>query len=133
MTFHSRRSRLSAFLIVLGLLPWAGCQTHPGPPADADFQRAVVDQAGPVLVKFGAEWCGPCRALDPQLDRLESDWRGRLTVIRIDIDEQPELASHYSVSSIPRMLLFRDGEVVGDRLGMMDSEALSAWVEPHLR
>ena len=67
------------------------------PPDDAWFQAAVVNQPEPVLVKFGAEWCGPCRMLDPELSELGNSMRGLAQVVRIDIDKRSELARHYGV------------------------------------
>jgi thioredoxin 1 len=99
------------------------------PPDDAWFQAAVVNQPEPVLVKFGAEWCGPCRMLDPELDQLAEQRRGQLDVVRVNVDQRASLAQHYGVSSIPRLLLFRHGQVVADRVGYVDQSQLQQWVD----
>ncbi|HVX12680.1 MAG TPA: thioredoxin domain-containing protein [Pirellulales bacterium] len=96
------------------------------PPSDQWFQTTVVDQAAPVLVKFGAPWCGPCRMLDPELDKLEKS--GQVNVVRIEIADHPELARHYGVTSIPRLLLFEHGNVRADRVGYANSEQLQSWI-----
>jgi thioredoxin len=99
-----------------------------GPPNDAWFESAVIAQHEPVLVKFGAEWCGPCRMLEGQLDQFSQAARGRVAVVRIDVGRHPELARHYGVSSIPRLLLFDHGRVIGDRVGYANHQQLESWV-----
>jgi len=101
------------------------------PPDDMWFQARVVDQGNLVLVKFGADWCGPCRMVDKELDKL----RGRvpsLDIVKIDVDEKPHLASHYGVSGIPRLILFRQGQVKASRSGAVPVSELEKWVHPHL-
>jgi len=80
------------------------------------------------VVKFGAEWCGPCRKLDPELTRLASSLSGRGSVVRIDVDQHRDLARHYGVSSIPRLIVFYHGQVLADRVGYADHNQLCAWV-----
>lgn len=103
---------------------------HPEPPTDPWFQAEVVrpSESRPVLVKFGAEWCGPCRAMEPQLDKLDSQLAGALRVVRIDVDERPSLSEHYGISGIPRTLVFRNGQVVGDRVGYLSTDVMRSWV-----
>ncbi len=103
------------------------------PPDDAWFQRAVISRSEPVLVKFGADWCGPCRMLDPELDQFSKKAQGRVAVIRVDVASHPDLARHYGVSSIPRLLLFRDGQVLADRVGYVDHQHLQDWVTSYAR
>jgi thioredoxin len=101
----------------------------PGPPQDDRwFQSTVVDRMEPVVVKFGADWCGPCQMLDPELDQLERSMGGLVSVVRVDVDKHRDLAQHYGVSSIPRILLLRNGHVVGDRVGYADHQQLQKWV-----
>lgn len=81
-----------------------------------------------VLMKFGATWCPPCRKIDRELIQL--DRMGLpLTIKKIDVDEQPELAERYRISSIPRLILIRDGRKIGDKTGFMTSSELSSWIE----
>ena len=101
---------------------------YPAPPKDGWFQETVIDAHEPVLVKFGAEWCGPCRSLDPVLDNLAEAAHGRMSVVRINVDEHHDLARHYGVSSIPRLLLFNHGKVIADRVGYSDENQLKNWI-----
>lgn len=124
-------SKLNALVLILVAI--AGCwiishPQHAEPPDDHWFQSAVVEQPGLVVVKFGAEWCGPCRMLDPELTRLAGSLGGRGSVVRINVDQHRDLARHYGVSSIPRLLVFDHGQVVGDRVGYANHQQLYAWV-----
>jgi thioredoxin 1 len=99
------------------------------PPNDAWFQTAVIDRHEPVLVKFGANWCGPCRAMEPELSRFSASHGGSVGVVQVDVDQHRNLAQHYHVSSIPRLFLFQSGKVIADRVGFMDAKQLDAWVQ----
>ncbi len=80
--------------------------------SDATFEADVLKAASPVLVDFGAEWCGPCRRLDPILGELALEWQGRVRVVRLDIDESLQTAMRYGVLSVPTLILFREGRPV---------------------
>ncbi|MDZ4852496.1 MAG: thioredoxin family protein [Pirellulaceae bacterium] len=97
-------------------------------PNDPWFQSEVVNQSTPVLVKFGAQWCGPCRAMEPTLEELTKTMRGKIAVVDIDVDEHPKLAEHYRVLSIPRLFLFDHGEIIGNRVGALDLKELESWI-----
>ncbi|HEX3870260.1 MAG TPA: thioredoxin family protein [Pirellulales bacterium] len=114
VTFHS-----SGFGLVPGF----------SEPDDSWFHSAVLERSQPVVVKFGASWCGPCRMIEPELDRLASS--GRVAVVRVDVDRNRELARHYRVSSIPAVFLFHHGSVVAHRVGYADSNELKKWVSQH--
>jgi thioredoxin 1 len=101
---------------------------YPAPPDDQWFRASVIDRPEPVLVKFGAEWCGPCRNLDPELDKLAEAAHGRMSIVRVNVDEHRELASHYGVSAIPRLLLFHNGKVIADRVGGSNEKQLENWI-----
>lgn len=102
------------------------------PPDDLWFQAKVIDSRGVVLVKFGAEWCGPCQMMHKELERLQVLRGGAVTVLEIDIDEKPELARHYGVRGIPDTVLFMDGTYRARLVGSRSAEDLDDWVAPYL-
>jgi thioredoxin 1 len=95
-----------------------------------DFEDQVLRAKEPVLVDFSARWCGPCRALAPALDELARDVAGRARIVKVDVDENPDLARRYDISSIPCLVIFRDGREVRRIVGLMPkariAEALDA-------
>jgi thioredoxin 1 len=95
---------------------------------DKWFEQHVYQEPGPVLLKFGAEWCPPCRSLDANLRALESTIGSRVKIVRVDIDQHPELASTFGVRSIPHSFVLYQGRIVDERLGGMDQAALQKWV-----
>jgi thioredoxin 1 len=78
---------------------------------ETDFERLVLESTRPAVVDFTASWCGPCRALAPVIEGLASDYLGRVTVAKVDIDDNPELAARYGVRSVPTVMLFAEGGV----------------------
>ena len=79
--------------------------------SDSDFASTVLQSSQPVLVDFSAEWCGPCRAIEPVMEALASEYAGRVTVARVDIDSSPQLAGRYGVRSVPTVMIVANGEV----------------------
>ena len=99
---------------------------------DESFRQDVLEAPGPVLVDFWAEWCGPCKAVAPILDELARDYAGKLTVAKVDIDENPMTPNEYAVRGIPTMLLFRDGKLLDQKVGAMPKSALKDWIAGQL-
>ena len=91
---------------------------------DATFDSDVLASDKPVLVDFWAEWCGPCKMVAPFLDELAADKAGKLTVAKVNIDENPEIARRYQIMSIPTMSVFAGGEVVKSIIGAKPKAAL---------
>jgi thioredoxin 1 len=97
--------------------------------SDASFEADVLNSSQPVLVDFWAEWCGPCRVLGPTLEELAGELGDRLSVVKVNIDENPEAPARYGVRSIPTMILFKDGAPVATQVGAAPKSLLKEWVE----
>ena len=103
------------------------------PSGDEWFENAVTKSSRPVLVKFGADWCGPCRHMEKVLDDLESKVAGKVKIVRINVDDKPQLAAHYGVSAIPRFFVIKDGKVVASRVGgFADAQQTKSWLDQQL-
>ena len=102
---------------------------HPVAISDASFDIEVVKADKPVLVDFWAEWCGPCRMIGPFLEELATDMAGKLTVAKVNIDENPQTPMKYGVRGIPTMILFKDGQVAATKIGALPKSKLYEWVE----
>jgi len=95
----------------------------------ATFEAEVVKSAIPVVADFWAEWCGPCRMIAPVLKELARDYKDRLKVAKINVDEQPDLASRYGIQSIPTLLFFKGGEMVRQQIGAVPRAVLEKIVK----
>jgi thioredoxin 1 len=99
---------------------------------DASFDADVLKAGKPVLVDFWAEWCGPCRAIAPALEDIAGDLKEKLTVAKINIDENPGTPSKYNVRGIPTLILFKNGQVAAMKVGALPKNKLQEWVEQAL-
>ena len=104
----------------------------PVPVTDGTFEELVVDADQPVLVDFWATWCGPCRQIAPILDELATELDGKLTIRKLDVDENQNTAMAYGVYSIPTLLLFKGGEPVVRVTGFRPKEQIVSQLKPHL-
>jgi thioredoxin 1 len=95
------------------------------------FQTEVLDSSDPVLVDFSAVWCGPCKMLDPIVKQLAGEWDGKVKVVKIDADANPDIVMKYSVMGIPTLLFFKGGEVQERVTGYMPKDKLVAKFSPH--
>jgi thioredoxin 1 len=91
---------------------------------EQSFETEVLQSDKPVIVDFWAEWCGPCHAVAPVLDRIVDEQNGDLKLVKVNIDEQPSLAARFGVQSIPTMILFKDGEPAAAAIGAQPKPAL---------
>lgn len=99
---------------------------------DQSFEADVLKAAGPVLVDFWAEWCGPCRQIAPSLEELSKDLDGKLTVVKLNIDENPATPGKYGVRGIPTLMIFKDGQVAATKIGALPKSKLVEWVQSSL-
>ncbi|MDE0814088.1 MAG: thioredoxin TrxA [Alphaproteobacteria bacterium] len=97
--------------------------------SDDDFDTSVLQSKEPVLVDFWAEWCGPCKMIAPALEELAGDFSGRLTVAKLNIDDNPQTPAKYGVRGIPTLILFKDGQVAATKVGALPKSQLAQWVE----
>ena len=93
---------------------------------DDEFEQTVLNADGPVLVDFWAEWCGPCKQIAPALDELSDEYAGKISIIKINIDENPEAPTTYGVRSIPTMMIFQDGQAAATKVGLRRKATLKA-------
>ena len=96
--------------------------------SDANFQAEVLECSTPVLVDVWATWCGPCRAIAPVLEQMAGDYEVKLSICKVDVDHNQGIAGQYGVRNIPTLLLFKDGQVVGQRVGALNRKALDEFV-----
>jgi thioredoxin 1 len=100
--------------------------------SDSNFEADVLKSAKPVLIDFWAEWCGPCKMIAPILDEAADEYADRLTVAKLNIDENPNTAQKFGIRSIPTLMLFKDGAVHAQKLGAMSKSQLTAFLETNL-
>ncbi len=100
--------------------------------SDSEFNEMVINANGPVLVDYWAEWCGPCKMIAPVLDAIAQDYAGKLTVVKINIDENPQTPQFYGVRGIPTLMLFKAGEVEATKVGALTKSELAKFIDSNI-
>jgi thioredoxin 1 len=97
-----------------------------------NFKQEVLDAGIPVLVDLWAPWCMPCKMVEPILDKLAEDLNGKIKVVRVNVDEEPELAAEYNIVSIPTLLVFKRGELVDKKVGAVPRPVIDEMIKQYL-
>ena len=95
---------------------------------DESFDKDVLQAAGPVLVDFWAEWCGPCKQIAPALEQIADELSGNVVIAKLNIEESPTTPSRYGVRGIPTMMLFKDGQMASMKVGAMPKQKIVEWL-----
>ena len=98
------------------------------PVSDATFDAEVRQSAIPVVVDFWAEWCGPCRPIGPALEELSEEYAGRVKFVKVNVDDNPSAPAQMGVRGIPALFLFKDGQVVSNKIGAAPKASLASWI-----
>ena len=102
--------------------------------SSAEFAEDVMvaSRDTPVIVDFWAEWCGPCKQISPILSELAEDYKEKILIAKVNIDENPEVPSNYGIMSIPTLILFKDGKSVSSQIGVAEKSSLTQWIDDNI-
>jgi thioredoxin 1 len=96
--------------------------------SDDTFDAEVLKASGPVVVDFWAEWCGPCKMIGPVLDEIAGAMEGKVKIVKLNVDENPNTAAKYGIMSIPTLMLFKNGEIASRQVGAAPKQKLHQWI-----
>ena len=100
--------------------------------SDASFEHDVINSNKTVLVDFWAEWCGPCKSIGPILDEIANEYDGKITIAKMNVDENTQTPPKYGIRGIPSLLIFKDGSVVDTKMGALSKAELSAFIDSNI-
>ena len=100
-----------------------------GKVSDASFESDVLKSAEPVVVDFWAEWCGPCRMIAPALEEIAGQLGNKVKIVKLNVDENPKVTEKYGITSIPTLILFKNGEQAARQLGLKTRQVLEQWID----
>src|SRR6476660_8202625 len=95
---------------------------------DVSFEQEVLKSDTPILVDFWAEWCGPCRMIGPSLEDISNEMAGKVKVVKLNVDENPQTAEKFGVRSIPTLMIFKDGKLAAQKVGAASKGDLTRWI-----
>ena len=97
--------------------------------SDASFEKDVLQSSEPVLVDFFADWCGPCKAMAPALEQVATEMKGKVTIVKLDVDANPAVTQKYHIQAMPTLMIFKDGKVAAQRVGaLVQKKQLADWI-----
>jgi len=96
--------------------------------SDANFESEVLKAAGPVVVDFWAEWCGPCRMIAPALEEIAGSLGDKVKIVKLNVDESPHTATKYGIQSIPTLMIFKNGQMASRQIGAAPKQKLEQWI-----
>jgi thioredoxin 1 len=96
--------------------------------SDTDFDAEVLKSTEPVVVDFWAEWCGPCKMIAPALEELAGSMNGKVKIVKLNVDENPQTAAKYGIMSIPTLMLFKNGQLASRQVGAAPKQKLEQWI-----
>ena len=99
-----------------------------GKVSDANFETEVLKASGPVVVDFWAEWCGPCRMIAPALEEISKSLNGKVKIVKLNVDENPNTAAKFGIMSIPTLMLFKNGQLASRQVGAAPKAKLEQWI-----
>ena len=102
------------------------------PVTDNSFESDVIKSDKPIVVDFWAEWCGPCKQIGPSLEELSEEYAGKIKIAKVNVDENPVSPGNLGVRGIPALFLFKDGELVSNKMGALPKTALNDWIVENL-